>query len=306
MSQIGEYTVLPLTIPSTPAYPKPATHTLYLRPHAPNIPTANDSRSLFLVNVPIDSTSAHIRAVIVSLLGAGRFESVSFEHETKTQATPSTPVQAQPTNKKRKRGDVDTVPEELPYTWNRKLRRSGSTAVVLLVDERSVENALKAARKISRSGKERSRPVWGGDGVADVPELGSRRYAAHQELRFPSREELQRNVDSFMTGFNALEEAKAKEAKRARNVPDADGFVTVVRGGSRTGPARVEDAERKRAEMEAKERERREGLRTGGFYRFQVRERRKEEQGELVKRFEEDRRRVGEMKERRGRFRPEK
>jgi len=37
-----------------------------------------------------------------------------------------------------------------------------------------------------------------------------------------------------------------------------------------------------------------------------MRERRKEEQGELVKRFEEDKKRVEVMREKRGRFRPER
>jgi ribosomal RNA-processing protein 7 len=55
--------------------------------------------------------------------------------------------------------------------------------------------------------------------------------------------------------------------------------------------------------MEEKERKKREEM--GDFYRFQTREKRKAEQGELLKRFEEDRRRVEAMKEKRGRFRPE-
>ena len=41
------------------------------------------------------------------------------------------------------------------------------------------------------------------------------------------------------------------------------------------------------------------------FYRFQVREKKKEEAMDLVRGFEEDRRRVEEMKRRRGRIRPE-
>lgn len=86
-------------------------------------------------------------------------------------------------------------------------------------------------------------------------------------------------------------------------MPDEDGFVTVTRGG-RVGPARKADAESKRVEMEEKERKKREEM--GDFYRFQTRERRKAEQGELVKRFEEDRKRVEAMKEKRGKFRPER
>ncbi|KAH7351192.1 ribosomal RNA-processing protein 7-domain-containing protein [Rhexocercosporidium sp. MPI-PUGE-AT-0058] len=314
MSQIGEYTILPITIPSTPAYPKATTHTVYLRPHAPKIPTENDSRSLFLVNVPIDSTSAHLRALFTSLLGTGRFESASFEHENKT-TTASTPITtlalsgaSTAVNKKRKRGDdvrggAGGDEEGLPQIWDRELRRSGSTAVVTLVDERSVEVAIKAARKLGKKGKEGERYIWG-EGVG-VPSLGSARYAAHQRLRYPSKVALQRHVDDFITAFTEREEERAREAKRVRNVPDADGFVTVVRGG-RTGPARMEDAERKRAELEEKEGNKRGAMQEGGFYRFQVRERRKVEQGELVRRFEEDRKRVeGMRKGRKGGFRPE-
>jgi len=113
------------------------------------------------------------------------------------------------------------------------------------------------------------------------------------------------NVDAFMTEFNRKEDEKAKREKRMRNLPDEDGFVTVTRGG-RTGPARSEEAEQKKREMEERESKKREELQSAGFYRFQVREQRKAEQGELVRKFEEDRKRVGAMKEKRGRFRPER
>ncbi|KAL2071227.1 hypothetical protein VTL71DRAFT_12462 [Oculimacula yallundae] len=341
MSQIKEYTTLPITIPSTPAYPKPTTHTIYLRPHAPKIPTENDSRSLFLVNVPIDATSAHLRASFTSLIGAGRFESVTFEGENKTSS--ATVVTSLVPGKKRKRGDdggaggIDELGGGLPQIWDREVRRSGSTAVVVLVDERSVEGCLKAARKLGRraakkAGKEKTNKkhadadeedngcVWG-EGVhihtsgkskdkTSIPALGSARYAAHQKLRYPSRAVLQANVDTFMTLFAAHEASLSAAARAARNVPDDDGFVTVVRGGgARSGPARMEDAERKREELEEREKEKREEMKRGMFYRFQGRERRKEEQGELVRRFEEDRRRVEGMKSRKGKagggFRPE-
>ncbi|KAG4217095.1 hypothetical protein PC116_g34424 [Phytophthora cactorum] len=41
------------------------------------------------------------------------------------------------------------------------------------------------------------------------------------------------------------------------------------------------------------------------FYRFQMREKRKAEQAEMLQRFEEDKRKVQAMKEKRGKFRPE-
>jgi ribosomal RNA-processing protein 7 len=314
MSKIGEYTILPVTISPTPAYSKDTTHTLYLRPHTPKIPTENDERSLFIVNVPIDSTVAHLRAVFASLIGIGRVEDVTFEHERRS-ATPSREVAvAGKPGKKRKRGMEDAGDDgvaDLPQIWDRELRRSGSTAVVVLVDAKSVESALKAVRKLHKSSKKDTGsawPVWGEgvDGKKNgVPKLGSARYLAHQRLRYPDETVLKLNVNAFMTAFNRKEEEKAKREKRMRNVPDEDGFVTVTRGG-RTGPARSEEAELKRKEMEEREKKKRENLQGAGFYRFQVREQRKAEQGELVRRFEEDRKRVGAMKEKRGRFRPER
>ena len=108
-----------------------------------------------------------------------------------------------------------------------------------------------------------------------------------------------------MTVFNAREEAAAREAKKARNVPDEDGFVTVSRGG-RTGPARMEGAELKGKEMEEKEERKRKEMEKAGFYRWQGRERRKREEGELKRRFEEDRRRMVGIREGRRQVKPEK
>ena len=82
-----------------------------------------------------------------------------------------------------------------------------------------------------------------------------------------------------------------------------DGFVTVSKGVSRTTPAsRIEAEEAKRKMLERMEKKR---LETTNFYMFQQRERQKEEQADLLKKFEEDRQKVVEMRAKRGRFVPE-
>jgi ribosomal RNA-processing protein 7 len=309
MSKIGDYTVLHLAIPPTAAYPIAVKHTLYLRPHEPKIPTEDDLQSLFVVNVPIDSTPAHFRALFTSLIGAGRFESISFEHEKRDGPTPGQVLHVVPKKgKKRKRAaNEDTVDAgpELPPIWDRDLRKSGSTAVVVLVDQKSVESVLKSVRKLHKSSSKDKWPVWGEGIEHKVPILGSARYLAHHKMRYPDKAALQTNVDTFMTNWNRKEEDKVRLAKRQRNVPDEDGFVMVTRGG-RTGPARMQDAEAKRLEMEEKEKKRKEELSEKPFYRFQMREIGKQEQAELVKQFEEDKKRLMGMKEKRGKFRPER
>jgi ribosomal RNA-processing protein 7 len=307
---IADYAILPIAVPPTTAYPVQAVHHIYLRPHAPKIPNPDDPRSLFLMNLPIDSTSSHLRAIFITLVGAGRFESITFERERRSIgseiSTAVTVIEKGNGGKKRKRGDATGTiggGGDLPQIWDRDLHRSGSTAVVIMADTKGVEAVLKAVKKLHKSN---DYPVWGQtiDGSrVEAPALGSKRYLTNHELRYPSKSAIQDSVNKFMINFNTREEAAANAAKKARNVPDEDGFVTVTRGG-RTGPARREEAEEARRKELEKEEEKRKSM--GDFYRFQGRERRKEEQGELVRRFEEDRRRVESMREmKKGKFRPE-
>ena len=98
-----------------------------------------------------------------------------------------------------------------------------------------------------------------------------------------------------MTAFSAQEASQARLQARQRSEPDAEGFVTVTRGG-RTDPARQGAAQA----LIAKQKEKQNGLED--FYRFQTREKKKARAGELIRKFEEDKERVRKMKERRGRF----
>ncbi|TPX13252.1 uncharacterized protein E0L32_006225 [Thyridium curvatum] len=307
---IGDFVVLPLSIPALPSYPKAVIHHIYVRKNAPKNPTPDDERSLFVTNVPIDSTEAHLRALFVSLVGAGRFESIAFEDEkTGAAQTPAIqPGQAarlSALSKKRKRDEAEEeeAQEEeaarLLETWSRPLRRSGSTAVALMADEKSADLVLKAITKLHKTKKY---PVWG-EGVSDkVPAMGSAWLRSHNQMAYPDKVDVQSAVDAFFTVFNRREKEAAEMAKRLRNEPDEDGFVTVTRGG-RNGPAGKAEAEEARQKMVAKQDKKKSEL--TNFYRFQLRERKKAEQAELLKKFDEDRKKVAAMREKRGKFRPE-
>ena len=309
--EIGDFSVLPISMPPLPAYPKRVVHHMYLRRNAPRVPTEHDSRSLFAANVPVDSTEAHFRALFVSLVGAGKFESVAFESERmKPQAAaalePAQAARLAAYSKKRKRDELeaDLAKEqeaaEMPAAWSRPLRKSGSSAVVVLADAKSVELVLKAVAKLHRTAKY---PVWGDRlGEPSPPALGPSWLRQHNRLSYPDMDVLQSTVDAFFAIFNRKEQEAAELAKRLRNEPDEDGFVTVTRGG-RNAPARRDEAEEAKRKMLQKEEKKRTEL--GNIYRFQMRERKKAEQAELIKKFEEDRRKVSAMKEKRGKFRPQ-
>ncbi|KAF2218860.1 ribosomal RNA-processing protein 7-domain-containing protein [Elsinoe ampelina] len=283
-SSINDYSILQLTLPPLPSLPKPQTHYLYVRPHAPKDSTASPT-SLFLVNVPIDSTPTLIRALFASL-SPSRISSIIFD------STPA-PATSTKTSRKRKRpsagDDLDTT-FPWPATWDRLLQPSGATCVVTFVDAASATAAMTAARKAAKA---RTPLTWlSPDLSAKLPSLGLARYKAHHRLQFPDQAELQRSVDEYMSAYNEAEEAKKREEKKRRQVPDADGFVTVTRGG-RSGVANEEEAKKG---LE-KSKKRMEGLE--GFYRWQVREKRRDEERGLKRGFEEERRRVQGMRERR-------
>lgn len=313
VTEISGYTVLPLRLPVAPSFPQAATHYLYLHPHEPRNPDPDAARSLFLVNIPIDTTETHLRHLFSTQLSAGRVERVEFEgipgskQPVRPRKTANTETDK---GKKRKRG-ASTAEEleqslsaiDLPSTWDRPLHPSGSHAVVTFVDKPAMEASLKAARRAAASAaKHPDSPgkmiVWG-DGLDSdqrLPPLGLKRYKTRQKLIYPPREDLLRVVNEYMTAFTAAEEAHAREAARRAAEPDEDGFVTVTRGPKSQGIGREEEVK----ELLEKQKQREQGL--GDFYRFQTREKRKEREKALLRGFEEDRKKLEEVRRVRGRI----
>uniref|UniRef100_A0A8H7MZ89 Ribosomal RNA-processing protein 7 C-terminal domain-containing protein n=1 Tax=Bionectria ochroleuca TaxID=29856 RepID=A0A8H7MZ89_BIOOC len=105
------------------------------------------------------------------------------------------------------------------------------------------------------------------------------------------------------SSIHTTEKKEAAElAKRLRNEPDEDGFVTVTRGG-RSAPASRNEAEEAKQRMLEKQDKKKSDMKD--FYRFQLRQRRKDEHKALLRRFDEDRKKVDAMREKRGKFKPE-
>ncbi|KAJ5580168.1 uncharacterized protein N7459_006153 [Penicillium hispanicum] len=302
--EVAGYTTLPLQLPPTSAFPISATHYLYLRPHEPRIPDPDSPRSLFIVNTPIDTTEVHLRHLFGKQLSAGRVERVDFEDvpTKKGGIAAATESNISHRSKKRKRVTADDLQGQLdgisfPSTWNRQLQKSGAHAIVVFADKPSMEASLKAAAKAAKKG---TTIVWG-DGIPEdrIPPLGLQRYMAHERLRYPDRATLLRTVNEFMTVFGQVSEARKREESRKLAEPDDDGFVTVTHGPKLNSVAREDELK----ELVERQKKKAEGLED--FYRFQSREKRKERQNQLLKRFDEDKKKLQDMKNRRGKIRPE-
>jgi len=129
---ISKFTLLPITIPShLPSVPS-ALHIIYLRrheepPRPPAITPAESPRTIFVVNVPVDSTKEILRGLFASL--GGRLEEVRFH------------------------GEKDNNDENLslPDIWDRRLHPSGGTAHITFPTSEEVDKIFKTISKERRS-----------------------------------------------------------------------------------------------------------------------------------------------------------
>lgn len=181
---VGDFTILQMSLPSDRGLPDPyanAKHYLYITTHEPFNATPSDDRSLFIANIPIDASETSLRSLFADQLGGSRVESVNFDASIPAVPTHKRWKEEAPTKgkgggeskgKKRKREEMADVVAEgvleddesaLPRIWNGEVRRSGSGAVVVFVDRKSMKGALKEVQRVAREGRE---VRWsGGEGL---------------------------------------------------------------------------------------------------------------------------------------------
>jgi len=130
---VHSFALLPITLPSPlPTVPS-AVHVLYIRrheepPQPPAITPTESPRTIFAVNIPIDSTKELLRGLFSSL--GGRLEDVRFHGKEDT--------------------DVSENIISLPEVWDRKLHASGATAHITFPTSEEVDKIFKTISKERR------------------------------------------------------------------------------------------------------------------------------------------------------------
>ncbi|KNC23592.1 hypothetical protein FF38_10474, partial [Lucilia cuprina] len=101
-------------------------------------------------------------------------------------------------------------------------------------------------------------------------------------------------ADEYMEAFAEQEEIELEEARAAANYVDEDGFQLVVNKNRK----RLADMPAPASEPKKKK-----SLEKDDFYKFQLRQQRKQEMSDLLKRYQEDKAKVEELKKQK-KFRP--
>ncbi|KAK9465419.1 ribosomal RNA-processing protein 7-domain-containing protein [Lipomyces arxii] len=298
---INGYFVLPMLLPAVPKNPvdeddedeedlydqESVKHFLYIRKHS-NPGDDKPSQTLFIANLPINTTTLHIHVLFSSVasISSSAIKTVTFLSSPTGSSFEAIPSMA--SLKGLHSSDASQIRRILP---------TGSACHVLFSDQKSFSTALAALSKRITP------PVWR---LSDSEEAesedvaamcGSARYLAIHKRQYLPSEALQATVDSFVAAYNKAEAEKEKLAKRALSIPDEDGFVTVSRQVGRTGAAISSDALRE----EAKKRQKKGELKD--FYRYQVREEKKARMNDLLKNFKMDQEKILELKAKR-KFKP--
>ncbi|GLD92252.1 hypothetical protein PINS_up000785 [Pythium insidiosum] len=132
-----------------------------------------------------------------------------------------------------------------------------------------------------------------------VPDVtsGLDAYLAKYEATRPGLSAVKEIADRFMANFDAEEEEEIRQREELKNQVDDDGFVTVVSSKRKKLPA-GEDLLLQQPVKKQKSKE------LHNFYRFQMREKKRDQLKSLRERFEEDKQLVEKLKKA-NKFKPE-
>lgn len=303
LDEINGYKVLPVQFPGLST-----THYLYFRQHSSKkgedvlLPS---SRTLYLYNLPADTTERDLRRLFN---GIARIARVVFHDVVGSDAIKDNAVAAKMTAElakalmgdnnnttdKKEEGTVDPVPRG-------QLLKSGASAHIVLLEDEEMKNVLNM-----KAGTITEWPLHEAEETRDPRDYrGISRYLYEYRAARPPTELLKKEVDAYMAKFEEAKYERERILSQQQNVADEDGFITVVRrGGSNKntdGTATVTAMSATDARL-AGENKKKQAV-YGDLYRFQVRERKRDQLTELRKKFEEDKEKIARMRQARH-FRP--
>ncbi|CAG8480956.1 4874_t:CDS:2 [Scutellospora calospora] len=264
------------TNPSIIQNPLVSIHYCYFKGHESRINICDNSsilpaeRTLFITNLPIDTTERHIKHIFEE---CGIIDRILFHGILKNN-------------------EFSATIESSILEGSRNILFPGSTAHIVFKDSGGLKNALHMTQK---------KRIWNVKDH-DIPPLGLKRWLQeYQKLRMDPNK-LSAQINEYMQNFEEAEQEKIKALEARRNQPDEDGFILVTGTGKRNintdGTITVTAA---KAEVVKNLKPKNKGL--VDFYRFQMREAKREKLIELRKKFEDDKRKIADLKAAR-RFKP--
>ncbi|VVT43503.1 uncharacterized protein SAPINGB_P000015 [Magnusiomyces paraingens] len=172
---------------------------------------------------------------------------------------------------------------------------TGNRAQIVFVDKASCSRFLSKAKQLYKLDKDVY--IWPND------DSGYKKYISKGFEKFTDPVTLMKSVNEFMNAYNEAEEREKRSRRSKSGLVDEDGFTLVVSNarGSKASIAAQTSATQAKLKLEADKRNKKSQM--VDFYRFQIREQKKKATNDLLKKFNEDREKITEMRQK-NRFKP--
>ncbi|KAJ2492400.1 hypothetical protein IWW37_001447 [Coemansia sp. RSA 2050] len=291
LDELSGYKVLPVQISGGTG-----THYLYFKQHTSkrDDPLLPSSRTLYISNIPADATERDLRRLFQGVARVARVvfhSSVGQDAVKAAAATARATSEMSNTSGKGAKGKSKATAEVAKAQQAAPLLSSGGSAHVVLLED--VE--LGAVLGMKAGARE-----W-----AIESSHGLARHMLDYGAARPAADDVRADVDAFMARFEEAQYERERMLEQQQNVADADGFIPVVRrarGGKNTdGTASVTAMSTDEAREAGAARK--EPTTFANLYRFQARERKRDQLADLRRKFEEDKEKIARMRQAR-QFRP--
>jgi len=285
----------------------PVSHYIYFKKHESyrNDEDTPAGCTIFVCNLPVDTTIPHLKHI--------------FKH---CGHIINCKMNKSPTDLLENSEEILMEDEEMENIFGRETYTTGITAHVVFSDEDGVERALTMKQKTRAWKPDNSfddeeeeieeevsdmeaddDDTLDFDPEADAMPIGYKKWMQQYKYTRPRPKALKTRVDNYMVNFTRMEEIEKLELDKKASIVDEDGFTLVTRrtrrntnkteDGASVTAARYEDVKN----LKPKKKE------LQDFYRFQMKEKKRNELADLRRKFEEDKKRIAELKSSR-RFKP--
>ena len=257
---VADYCILKVTFPnSIPS----SQHSLYCKIHSDHIDGSElpNGRTLFVAGIPFYAKREGV-AKIFSSLG-----SVSTIHLSKSPGASKL---------------ITAKPNKDPYL-RLSLPNIDNFVFAYIVFENEIE--LESVRRICRESIES--PV----SCAVVKCLGIDSWIQEYKDERPDATQLESQVKRFMTKYDARRQQEENRVKKRKNQPDEDGWITVT--SKNTNKIPKSKLSRIKLRKVSRKKKKNELLH---FYKFQMREEKRDNIMQLQKKFDEDKNKITAMK----------
>lgn len=285
IEEIKGFQVTPILLESSKFLKdKSIKHYIYIKKHQSSTDKELAERSLFLINPPVNSTLSNIRSLFKSISQSSIIENFFVNLENLDYEINLTKLTS----------DLYDQEQEEQIEG---IKLPNGMGLVVFVDKAAANLAFSKIKKYVKNNKDLYEWKFNEDQPASI------RFSKAYQNDILQAEQTSEAVSKALQEFEEREAHSVSQLQEMKTQVDEDGFTLVVGKNRKTKKGilgkigNVNKFTNENNEKKANKKEKQD------FYRFQIRERKKLEMNELVKKFRQDQERIKELKEKK-RFRP--